>query len=508
MKNVNAVCLWTILLVLLIAINGCNKVQSFVSSSFPPANFAQTVEEKDFTLRLEMASKITAVVMSNSKIFSEFSESIKKRLNKQYNSDEAFTFKEIIEEKDPYVKGFAYDYKKSFYEVFMANGFPDANKFQYLHDKTKNQLDSISKTHGFSVNNTKQIVPFDDIRTPVPVIDTMWNSLLTQLLQVNTRSSDEAQIYFPYSENFNISASSNTPITSSYYPGFDADVWAGTKVAKMGTRTFTNLGYRYTYNRINVMCDENYIQSNPTLVINLGNGVIGLDSLNIPPPIACADLSSNINGDRIDDNYHVTTVIPKMKLTRNYRTWVGGSNYVKLYQFYSVQGANTDLSNTDPSKVVSSSYRIISPNDGKLNAWRIRRKKVKNGDWLDVNIVFNPDWKLVQYDNLFVVSYNKAGGGDDLTVTTTAGITYDTASKTFKPSYSNTASSTIKINSQNRWFFDAPQEIVTRRDMFAHMVGDNFGFGTTQSVGLNTSSPYTIRKTGSFNYYFKTTLCY
>src|SRR6185436_4899157 len=84
--------------------------------------------------------------------------------------------------------------------------------------------------------------------------------------------------------------------------------------------------------------DERYAEDNPVFVINFEEIVTGTDDTQDPPPpppvYGCNWLTYNTFSDVLDDRYVISAHMPKIKIIKQFRSWIGGSNYLTLLQCY------------------------------------------------------------------------------------------------------------------------------------------------------------------------------
>lgn len=321
-------------------------------------------------------------------------------------------------------------------------------------------------------------------------------------------TEEGTQIYFPYSENFpNVT---ETPAIA-HDPGYDIDeaiahIYSGNQPPRP------------------ILVNEDYAELHPLYVINLGpladNGEMILlgeafaDYLppipnppppsNTPPPsprTTCYSLTYNTRNDAVDDKYVVSNVIPKIKLTKNFRSFLGGGNYLRLYQVYAIP---VNLS-VDPYKGTLAVG--TNPNREVHQTSKIKRK-YKN-KWRPFGQLWSGDWKMIQHDHAMAYAYQggfASGGTGKIKYKIGAGIKYDAAKKKWVPSFDANVSLEGEISLKGKWFLADGTDYISRRDMLAHLVNDNFGLGTALEAGEETA--WTIRKSGSIKYYFKDAICY
>jgi hypothetical protein len=402
--------------------------------------------------KLEQRALITAVVMKDNEMVKLYVQAVKAKITADKMNEEAITFKEIYEEQPAYVSSFAKKFKEQFGQIYYAHHYFRANKFPL-------PLQPISPTKSGSSSSTGQL----------------YNELFSD--------NDGSQIYFPYSENFAEKEVMHPAIT--YFPLQEVeDVEAYQSVDKSEDSFIT-----FTAN-------EQYAKYNPTFVLNLNE--IGIfkgalqDTTLIRPinPSQCNRLNYNMRADLFDDHYVVSVFIPKVKLLKNFRTWLGGSNFLTMMQCYGKP--NNIQVNVQPTLNPVSPFERYVCKD-----FMIRRKYVN--EWVDFGSIYNDDWKLEQYDNPMVI-FSKQGWfyntNGNISINVSGGLRIDTVRNStgilgyqWVPSFNAAGSATINFNLGNQYEYRG-SDYVTRRGLLANIVGDNFGNGTL----LYKNDTYTVRK--------------
>jgi hypothetical protein len=428
----------------------CKKDIS-LDKNLPQSN---SLSPKDVGLKnkLEQRALITAVVMKDKEMVQLYVQAVKAKITADKMSEEAITFKEIYEEQPAYVSSFARKFKEQFGQIYYAHQYFRANKFPI-------PLQPISPTKSGSSSGTGQL----------------YNELFSD--------NDGTQIYFPYSENFAEKEVLHPALT--YFPlqeVEDVEAYQSDDKSEDSFITFT--------------ANEQYAKYNPTFVLNLNE--IGIfkgalqDTTLIRPinPSQCNRLNYNVKADLFDDHYVVSVFIPKVKLLKNFRTWLGGSNFFCMLQCFAKPN---DLQvNPQPTlNPISANNRMVTRD------FMIRRRYVN--DWVDFGNIYNDDWKLEQYDNPMVI-YSKQGwfynSNVNTSINVTAGLRVDTVRNStgilgyqWSSSFNAAGSATLNFNFGNQYAYRG-SDYVTRRGLLANIVGDNFANGTLEFENIN----YTVRK--------------
>lgn len=447
-------------------------------------------------LHLEQISIITGEVFRDKKLQQEFQNLVIRVASNYEQEDEAIYFKQIINGNIYGVgQDFCMNFKKRYLQIFNEGKYFKAEKFKTITEKIKSKWSNTRSTsNGSSLSS---------IQRPGPYHEGPNNGQYEEMFLTD----EGTQIYFPYSENF--PNSTETPAIASD-PGYDVD---------------EATAYIYSGNNPPrpLLVNEDYAELHPLYVINLGplgeNGEIillgdplmdlppipipGDPTTTPPPPIlqGCFTLNYNTHNDAVDDRYIVSNTIPKIMLTQDFRSFLGGGNYLKLHQVYAIP-VNLSVDADKGSLAVGT-----NPNREVFTTSKIKRK-YKN-QWRPFGQVWSGDWKMIQHDHAMAYAYQGgflAGGDPKIKYKIGAGIKYDAEKKKWVPSFDASVSLECEFSLKGKWFLAHGTDVISRRDMLAHVVGNNFGLGTALEAGETTA--WTIRKSGSIKYYFKNAICY
>lgn len=455
-----------------------------------------TPELLEKSLRLEQISIITGEVFRDKSIEREFRSLVTRIAVNFKNEDEAIYFRQIVDGRI-YGTGqeFCQKFKSKYLAIFNSGKYFNSQKFSVITAKIKGREASLSYSRNSLKSNseTKQVL---GITSQPDVYDDLF------MLDNGT------QIYFPYSENF---VNTNEEPSITYDRGYDIEDVVAYQFSDTEDIPFE------------IWANESYAQNHPVYVINegpvdyLGYPILlgGADLPPVPnpspsptptppPPVAqCYSLNYNTISDAVDDRYTVSNSIPRINITSNYRSWLGGGNYIKVYQIYTIP---KDLS-VDKDKgtlAVQDTSRLI------IETGKIKRKYAGNWDYA-IGLIFNSDWRLIQFNNVMAIAYQGGwftNGLGDIDYSITAGLKYDNTTNTWKPSFDGSVTTSGKINLSGKWFLDGT-DYISRRDMLSHVVGNAFGMGVANQISeANEIYPWTIRKCGRVCYYFKNAICY
>lgn len=441
-----------VLVAIVLIASSCSKEVPSNPDLQPPNGLSP--ENMAIKSKLEQRALITTAVMKDKEIVKLFAKAVKNKIAAGKMNEEAITFKEILDEKPAYVSDFAKKFKEKFGEIYYAHNYFRANKFPIPLLPIPTTKNGASTANGQFYNNL-----FSD--------------------------SDGTQIYFPYSENFDQIEIISPAIT--YYPlqeVEDVEAYQNDENEDGNVLTF--------------IANELYAKNNPTFVLNINE--IG----NMKSPFVDNMLSdpfnrlqnrrivNNVLSDTLDDKYVISAYIPKVKLLKNFRTWLGGSNFFVMVQCYAKP--NYLMVNPQPNlNPVGVNERYVCKD------FNIRRKYV--GNWVDFNLIYNDDWKLEQYDNPMLI-YSKQGWfyntNGEASLNVTAGLRIDSVrnnlgniSYQLVPTFNAGVSVGIKVVLGPQYEFRG-SDYITRRGMLANIVDNNFGNGTLEYQNVN----YTVRKVG------------
>ncbi|MDQ6755577.1 MAG: hypothetical protein M3004_01455 [Bacteroidota bacterium] len=433
-----------------------------------------TPEQQAIKDRMEQRAIITSYVMRDKEIVKLFVNAIHYRVRHNSQNDEAISFKEIAEEKYDYSREFAQKFKASYLNIYYAHNYFRADKFPVP----------------IKPNPNSRTATLDDV-----FID-----------------ADGTQIYWPYSDFF-VGQEVTDPATT-YYPMADLETVEAFLPDPGNPST-----------DIVFPANETYSQSDPIFVLNFNlspDDYFRVDSVPPPPPpppvATCQWLNYNTIADVINDQYVVSVTIPKVRLLKNFRTWVGGSNYLTMQQWF-IKPNSLNVNPSTSLPVVTADHRDVCKN------YQIKRADV--GNWMTVGWNYNDDWKLIEYDNPMVLFseqgwfYNPDG---QVTFDVNAGLTYDTATRRFVPSFNAGAKASVTAHIGTSYEYRG-SDYLSRRGVFANAVGNNFSIGTaTQApviqwrgfpprpvlanISLDTD-PWALRQVSDcIQYYFKVHECH
>jgi len=129
-----------------------------------------------------------------------------------------------------------------------------------------------------------------------------------------------------------------------------------------------------------------------------------------------------------------------------------------------------------------------------LDRYKFKRSDIRDEEWKTVNITFDGDWDMHEYNQQIVLFAFRYSGYGTSTAEGTVSIGYDEETKQYvdeariTTSFSTSESRTrLKYNNS-----------ISRRDALSHIVG-NFGAGTKSDGGVF----YTVRTADALEYYFK-----
>jgi hypothetical protein len=424
---------------------------------FSNQSMAQSDSQGELKLRMEQRAIISATVFRDNAILQSYVRTVQMKLKANDQNDESISFDELATPQSDYIAAFAQQFKKAYLQVLEGKKYYNALHYANL---------PAGKPSG-KINadfNSKDNDPF------------FFN--------------DRAQIYFPYSENFSASAISSVYVT--WYPLGEAE---------SNTAYFVNDKLETNV----LQLDENNAMKNPVLVINFdesSNSPSLVSGNKIEPAFTCRFLNENIFADLLDDKYVITVTMPKIKLLRNFRTWLGGSNLITIYAFF----AKPNNLNINPSPAldpVTADKRLVCVD------YRIRRKY--KDQWVSFGQIFNDDWRLIQYDNPFYAWYksgwfvNPTGSID---VKVQGGLKLDQVNGGYQwvPSFNSGATAAIHFDIEPKYQVIG-SDYVSRRGLLANCVGNNFGNGTALDAGEDI--PWAVRKIGdAFLYYLKVRECH
>lgn len=294
-------------------------------------------------------------------------------------------------------------------------------------------------------------------------------------------ATQNLEIYLPYQEEYNWD--DVTQVTLTWHPLVREDWNEGNlmDIANIASKT-AQVGAV----PVGVVNDA-YAASNPTIIVKpidpYGGGIGGGGTGGFQPTTRW--VTTNLDYTVITEKDVLSTFIPKIRLTQNYRHLFGGSSRIDIYR---VSGdINLDSNgNIIPS---ASQFRL-------KYEFKISRRDVRKKIWKTVNIIWDDDWDVHENTEAFVL-ISKQGflSGSHLTVKGKVNIGYD--SKTNKATFNSTNSIDYTIKTQGRRVLRYNNQ-VSRRGALSNVVGDN-GAGTINDNGVD----YTVRTANELLYYFK-----
>ena len=309
---------------------------------------------------------------------------------------------------------------------------------------------------------------------------------------LDTDAFADYELYFPYEEEFNWE-NVNT-FAMSWAP---ENLERGSSDAHLFDRTTG------TYDDDEIIVDDDYAYKKPTIVLMpLPKREPGIEDDEIYVPGIEDDedyadggddiyvdpeeqywLTQNVDHTQISQNDVLRTVIPKIKLTEHYSGWPSKSKIV-LYRVSGDLNLNADGTINSTSSGV---YKL-------LDRFKFKRSDIRDKEWKTVNITFDGDWDMHEYNQQIVLFAFRYSGYGTSTAEGTVSIGYDEETKQYvdeariTTSFSTSESRTrLKYNNS-----------ISRRDALSHIVG-NFGAGTKSDGGVS----YTVRTADALEYYFK-----
>lgn len=311
--------------------------------------------------------------------------------------------------------------------------------------------------------------------------------------------SNNFDIYFPYSDNFDIATASEFTISWDPMDG-----------------AHSNIGYLFDENKINGSSSVNskinfttveevnddYAYTNPTLIIRPINDIdeqnsyiISDERINLPPflyPILPnwqvqgwqGFLTFNADYRRIQDEDILKVTIPKIRVKEQLSTIFAPATI-------SIIKASPNLSLDNNENLI---FPLSTHANTLVHKLDIKRKKIRNEEWIDVNILWDDDWNMHEGEQAFIfISHHTFGG--DLSANGDVKLGWDSVAK--KPKADANINVSFNLNFGNRKELRYNNNI-SRRSLLTHVVGDT-GAGTYTEGNVN----YSIRTAGCMDYYFK-----
>ena len=247
-----------------------NKSQTLIDSSEPPKELNQM--EKATVAKFEHASLVLQGLFSQKpEIRKEFNGFIAAKLAKS-GTDEELTFKEIFDAKTinlTSVKSdFLYRFRDAFVDVFIKGNYPNATKYSKI-----------------KFNTFEDVSNYFELK---PQSQTAANSTFNP----NRMGEDGVpyEIYFPYSENWNIQEEISYAV--SYHPLTNVEWNYGMFYDQIGKPLYE------------VTVDDEFAYNNPTYIITYDDGLKLEDFNNGLKPIQATSYRVSLT----DDEYNPVTL--------------------------------------------------------------------------------------------------------------------------------------------------------------------------------------------------------
>jgi len=305
------------------------------------------------------------------------------------------------------------------------------------------------------------------------------------------------EIYLPYQEEYNWD--NVTQVTTTWHPLVREDWNEGNliDIANIASKT-AQVGVVH----VNVVNDT-YAATNPTIIIkpkdpygDIGGGILnpvgsgggtgGGGTGGFQPTTRW--VTTNLDYTVITEKDVLSTFIPKIRLTSNYRGLFGGSNKITIYR----SSGGLKLDPTTGFVVPEGTALPLE----LLTEFKISRHSGRRKLWKTVNIIWDDDWDKHENTEAFVLVTKEAiFKGSVLNIAGKVKIGYDVAKQ--KATFTPTATANFNITTAHRSKLRYNNEL-SRRGVLSNVVGDN-GAGTINDNGVN----YTIRTADKLQYYFK-----
>ena len=242
--------------------------------------------------------------------------------------------------------------------------------------------------------------------------------------------------------------------------------------------------------------NQAYAETHPVYIITPeeeiiadgGDGGLGVsgDDIGAGEGITQFWLTKNVGPDYVTQKDVMTTIIPRMKLTGDYRGLFGGGSYVRIYLY--------------PIRYIGNGY--FEYNQIFLGETKFSRKETRKDKWKVVNITFDDDWDVTEANVLFVlVTRQRAFSGtknEEITISKTFDYGWDRS----KNEPSKASGTVVKVEDRfgkGERLKLRHDEVISREDVLANVVGNRLNNGTCNDDGIE----YTIRKADKLRFYFK-----
>lgn len=222
-------------------------------------------KENETVVKFEHASLVLqGLFSSNSSIRKEFNGFIAAKLAKS-GTDEELTFKEIFDPKLVKLNGvksdFLYRFRDAFASTFISGDYPKNHKYANIKFNT---VDDVARYYEVKIQPT-------------------MSSLSTQSHNNSNGDGIPYEIYFPYSENWDLQSEINYAVT--YHPLTNVEWNYGMFYDPMGNPLYE------------VTVDDEYAYSNPTYIITYDDGLKLEDFNNVLQPIEATIYSVSVTSD-------------------------------------------------------------------------------------------------------------------------------------------------------------------------------------------------------------------
>ena len=292
---------------------------------------------------------------------------------------------------------------------------------------------------------------------------------------------NDLSMYFPYSEVFDSVAFST--ITISYFDMVNEDENEGLVVSSSsGTTTQFS-------NSWSVSVTDDYAYSNPTIIIKPIEPIEeNVEEPLFPPPTSTL-LTENMNHRNISQEDVLVTTIPKMRLTDHYRGVFGGASKISIYR-----ASGTYTYAEDGDIIAGAETKAI------ITDFKFSRNSIREGKWLEANILFDNDWDATEYErDMVVVSKHWANFSGGFKVEGGVQISLDKLSDgNFTPSFDTIAGTGNWELTFNTWYKLRHNLDYSRKSVLANITND-LGNGVKKHNGIN----YTIWKADKLLFHFE-----
>ena len=302
---------------------------------------------------------------------------------------------------------------------------------------------------------------------------------------LDTDAFVDYELYFPYEEEFNWD--NVETFAMSWAP---ENLEKGSSDAHLFNRTTG------TYDVDQIIVDDDYAYKKPTIVLMpLPKREPGVEDIEVDEGYADGGgdiyvdsdqqywLTQNVDHTQISQNDVLRTIIPKIRLTRHYSGWPSKSKII-LYRVSGDLNLNADGTINSTSSGV---YKL-------LDRYKFKRSDIRDEEWKTVNITFDGDWDMHEYNQQIVLFAFRYSGYGTSTAEGTVSIGYDEETKQYVDEARITTSfSTSEGRTRLKY-----NNSISRRDALSHIVG-NFGAGTKSDGDVS----YTVRTADALEYYFK-----